>query len=180
MKRSFAAVSAVILVSGVLTGVASPTQAAPSAPSAESAVARADQAIHTHRGAIQATDGESYAVYSTNVDPNGASHVRYTRTYQGLRVYGGDFVMHAAGDGTYLGASNGLLAPLTRMSTIAKVNAGAAAETAKANFAGTITSLGSSELFVDASSGHGRLAWETVVNGWSAGRTDPLQAACDQ
>ncbi len=168
MKRSFAAISAAILVSGVLTVVAAPSNAAPSAPSSgASATSRADEALRAHRGAVQASDGEAYSVYNTDVDSNGASHVRYTRTYQGLRVYGGDFVIHTAGNGTYLGASNGLLAPLATLNPKAKVNASAAAETAKANFAGKMTSVGSSELFVDASSGHGRLAWETVVNGWA-------------
>ncbi|WP_225852557.1 M4 family metallopeptidase [Micromonospora sp. AMSO12t] len=95
----------------------------------------------------------------------GAAHTRYTRTYQGLRVYGGDFVIHTTPNGGYAGSSVGLDAPLT-LPTTAKVSSAAAKKAARAEFSGTLTAVGTPELFVDASSGKGRLAWETVVTGW--------------
>ncbi|GAB3815203.1 M4 family metallopeptidase [Micromonospora zhanjiangensis] len=115
---------------------------------------------------MQAADGESYAVYSSKVDASGASHVRYTRTYHGLRVRGGDFVIHTAANGGYAGTSVGLASPLT-LGTAARIGAAAATKTAQQRFAGKITSTDSPELFVEASSGQGRLAWETVVRGWA-------------
>jgi Zn-dependent metalloprotease len=165
VKRSLAAVSAALLTGGVLACVAQSAQAAPPAPSPDP-VARANSALNANRGSVQAADGESYAVYSSKVDASGASHVRYTRSYHGLRVYGGDFVVHTAANGSYAGTSVGLAAPLT-LGTAAKVGTAAATKTAKAHFAGKVTSLDSPELFVDASSGQGRLAWETVVKGWA-------------
>ncbi|MFD0593267.1 hypothetical protein ACFQZ4_12500 [Catellatospora coxensis] len=53
-------------------------------------------------------------------------------------MYGGDFVVHTKAGGAYAGVSNGLIAPIT-VATTPKVTAAKALETAKANFAGTIT-----------------------------------------
>lgn len=167
MKRALAAVSAVLLTSGLLTCVVTTAHAAPPtspAPDA-SAAARAATVLRTNPGAVQGSSAEAYQVHSTKVDSSGAAHTRYTRTYQGLRVYGGDFVIHTAPNGTYAGSSVGLAAPLT-LATSARTTAAAAKKAAKARFAGNAEAVGTPELFVDASSGQGRLAWETVVSGW--------------
>ncbi|MEU9505926.1 PepSY domain-containing protein, partial [Micromonospora sp. NPDC048170] len=166
MKRSIATVSIALLASGLLTGVATTAYAAPTTPTPEaSAVARAEAALRANGAAVRASAGETYAVYSSKVDPNGAAHTRYTRAYQGLRVSGGDFVVHTAPDGSFAGSSVGLVTPLT-VGTTPRISAGKAAAAAKKLFKGTLTAVGTPELFVDASSGKGRLAWETVVTGW--------------
>lgn len=92
MKRSLALASITVLVSSALVATAASGSAAPLAPSESdsSAAGNADRAIKAHPGVILAATGESYAQYSTKVDASGAAHVRYTRTYRGLRVYGGD------------------------------------------------------------------------------------------
>ncbi|PWR16679.1 peptidase M4 family protein [Micromonospora sicca] len=174
MKRPLAAVGAALLTSGVLTCVATTAHAAtPSAPASESsAAARADNLLRANPGTVQSAGGEAYQVVRTKVDANGAAHTRYTRTYHGLRVYGGDFVIHTAPDGSYAGTSVGLAAPLT-LGTTAKVGAAAARASARKAFSGSLTSVGAPELFVDASSGRGRLAWETVAAGWQADQQTP-------
>ncbi|PZF86800.1 M4 family metallopeptidase [Micromonospora deserti] len=170
MKRPLAAVGTALLTSGLLTGVATAappaaTAAPPAAAPDASAAARATSVLRSNPGAVQGTGAESYQVHSTKVDQNGAAHTRYTRTYRGLRVYGGDFVIHTAPNGSYTGSSVGLAAPLT-LATKAKVSAATAAKAARTEFSGKLTSVGTPELFVDASTGRGRLAWETVVTGW--------------
>jgi Zn-dependent metalloprotease/subtilisin-like proprotein convertase family protein len=152
MRKTLAA-AGVALIAGALVAVSvSSTAAVPTAtPFAADA---------------RAADGDAFAVYSAKTDPNGTSHVRYTRTYKGLRVYGGDIVVHTNASGRYLGSSVGLYRPLN-LSTTARVSATAAAKTAQEHFSGTITQTGGTELFVDASSGTGRLAWETTVRGWA-------------
>ncbi|WP_326564161.1 M4 family metallopeptidase [Micromonospora peucetia] len=166
MKRSLAAVSIALLTSGLLTGVATTAYAAPAAPTPEaSAVARAEAALRANGAAVRAAAGETYAAYSSKVDPNGAAHTRYTRAYHGLRVAGGDFVVHTAPNGSFAGSSVGLVTPLA-VGTTPRISAGKAAAAAKTLFKGTLTAVGAPELFVDASSGKGRLAWETVVTGW--------------
>ncbi|MFI7428222.1 M4 family metallopeptidase [Micromonospora sp. NPDC049836] len=174
MKRSLAAVSAALLTSGVLTCVTTTAYAAtPSAPGPQSsAAARADSLLRANPGAVQGASGEAYQAVRTRVDSSGAAHTRYTRTYHGLRVYGGDFVIHTAPNGTMVGTSSGLAAPLT-LSTTAKVRATAAQASARRAFSGTLTAVGTPQLFVDASSGRGRLAWETVATGWQADRQTP-------
>ncbi|MFE9693454.1 M4 family metallopeptidase, partial [Micromonospora sp. NPDC005806] len=174
MKRSLAAISAALLTSGVLTCVTTTAHAAtPSAPGSESsATARADSLLRANPGAVQGTSGEAYQAVRTKVDSSGAAHTRYTRTYHGLRVYGGDFVIHTAPNGTMNGTSSGLAAPLN-LSTTAKVGSAAAKSSSRKAFSGTLTSVGAPELFVDASSGRGRLAWETVASGWQADQQTP-------
>jgi Zn-dependent metalloprotease/subtilisin-like proprotein convertase family protein len=173
VRRSTTAIAgAALLVGGLLVVTPSGAAAAPPAAADPSPVARADRALASHRSAVAAADGEAYTVYSSKVDRDGAAHVRYTRTYRGLRVYGGDFVIHTKADGTFAGTSVGLSAPLT-LGTTAKVGAAQARATARTRFAGTITSVGAPELFVDASSGKGRLAWETLVRGWGTDGVTP-------
>ncbi|MFC8615776.1 M4 family metallopeptidase [Micromonospora purpureochromogenes] len=166
MKRTLAAVSAALLTSGMLTCVAAAAQAAPAAPAPDTApAARAESLLRSNPGAVQGASGESYQAVRTKVDASGASHTRYTRTYQGLRVYGGDFVIHTTPTGGYAGSSVGLAAPLT-LATAAKVTPARAKATARKAFSGKLESVGAPELFVDASSGTGRLAYETVLSGW--------------
>ncbi|MEV4481123.1 M4 family metallopeptidase [Micromonospora coxensis] len=166
MRRPLAAVSTVLLTSGMLTCVATAAQAAPTAPAPDTApAARAESLLRSNPGAVQGASGESYQVVRTKVDGNGAAHTRYTRSYKGLRVYGGDFVIHTAPDGAYAGTSVGLAAPLT-LATAPKVTVTSVKSTAKKQFEGKLETVGSPELFVDASSGTGRLAYETVLTGW--------------
>jgi len=61
------------------------------------------------------------------------------------------------------GTSVGLAGPLT-LGTAAKVSAAQARQGRRPTFVGKVTGTANAELFVDASSGRGRLAWETVVS----------------
>ncbi|GLI02299.1 M4 family metallopeptidase [Phytohabitans aurantiacus] len=172
MKRPLALASITLLAGSALVATATSGSAAPpAAPAAPavseaSAISTADRALKAHPRDIVSGSGEAYTAFSSKVDRTGAAHVRYTRTYQGLRVYGGDFVVHTKAGGAYAGTSVGLVAPLT-LDTATKVSAAQARKTAQARFAGKVTNVGAAELFVDASSGSGRLAWETVVHGWA-------------
>jgi Zn-dependent metalloprotease len=153
-----------MVVAGSLVATVHSSAAAPD-PNA-TAVVRADQALQQHRADIRASGADGYKAYRSTVDKNGKSHVRYTRTYHGLRVYGGDFVVHTGPTGAFAGVSVGLLSPLT-LDPTPKVDAAVATKTARAHFTGKVISVGKPELFVDASRGTGRLAWETVVVGWA-------------
>ncbi|MBB5871752.1 Zn-dependent metalloprotease [Allocatelliglobosispora scoriae] len=169
MKRSLGIAGAALLVGGLLVSTAQGGTAAPAGPDA---VAAAGAALQAHRSDVRAADGEAYSVNRSKTDANGAGHVRYDRTYNGLRVLGGDFSIHTAPGGAYAGTSVGLAAPLT-ISTAAKVTPSAAVKAAKSAFTGKITGAGSPELFVDATSGYGKLAYETVVSGWAADGQTP-------
>lgn len=148
---------------------AAPTAAADPRPSIAS---RAERILTQQREAVHATDPDSFTVFRSKVDADGSSHVRYTRTHHSLRVRGGDLVIHMGPDGTYDGASSGLAAPLV-LDINPKVAAAKAAKQARSKFDGRINKVTTPELFIDASSGYGLLAWETVVHGTAADGQTP-------
>ncbi|MFC7247133.1 M4 family metallopeptidase [Catellatospora aurea] len=165
MRRTTLATATALLLGATMLLAEAPAALAEPGVSAEAAaVARADLAIRANGAAVRAALDDTYSVFATRVDPDGAAHVRYTRKHHGLRVRGGDFVMHAAPGGAFAGASVGLSAPL-QLSTEPKVSSAAAAAAAREGFAGTVHEVGTPELMIDAASGRGRLAWETVVEG---------------
>jgi len=150
-----------------------PAGAAPAAgPSVVGGPTAAARALNDHRADARTANADTFSVYSTQADANGATHTRYTRTYQGLRVYGGDIVVHTSKTGAYAGTSVGLAAPLT-LGTSAKVTAAQAKGVARQHFRGSLTKVGDAELFVDASSGSGRLAWEVRADGFAPDGATP-------
>jgi Zn-dependent metalloprotease len=162
VKRSLAAVGSALLMGGLLAGFGATSAAAAPDPLSPSA----------HRAALKAAAGDAFAIKATARDADGTSHVRYTRTYEGLRVLGGDVVVHGTKDGAFRQASVGIGAPLT-LSTTPQRTAATARATAKAHFTGTVAAVGAPELVVDATSGTGTLAYETVVEGFAADGQTP-------
>ncbi|WP_083936885.1 M4 family metallopeptidase [Longispora albida] len=153
MKRSLAAGGALVFAAAFLSALPQVASAGPQLSLADRALAHVSG---THSAAINAAPGEAYQAGRSVVDPDGTSHVRFTRTYQGLPVLGGDFVVHSGRGGEFRGATSGLTQPLT-----VGTRAGVAAP-------GT-----GGRLVVDAYDGTGRLAWETVVSGAAADGQTP-------
>jgi len=120
-----------------------------------------------HRKDVKASPDDQFTLFRKRVDPGGTSHERFTRTFHGLPVYGGDVVLHFDKKGSLAGTSNGLAGPLT-LGTMPKVTANAAATTAKGSFTGKIDRTGMPRLIVDASRGTPTLAWETEFIGRAA------------
>jgi len=164
-SKSVALVGVATLFGGALVAVAGVAVAGVAAARAEpDPVARADRLLWEHPAAIAAADGEAYSVFRTIVDRNGAAHVRYNRTYHGLRVKGGDFIIHTEADGSFAGSSIGLSQPLN-VATTPRISAAGARTAAPKSFAGAVDATATPELIIDASDGRGRLAWDTVVSG---------------
>ncbi|WP_432824470.1 M4 family metallopeptidase [Dactylosporangium sp. CA-092794] len=139
--------------------------AASASPEAEPpAAAPARTALGAHPGDVKAAPGDTFAYWALRPDADGSRHVRYTRTYHGLPVYGGDVIVHVGPSGDYRGSSNGLVQPLT-VDTVPSVSAQDAAAKAKERFGGRITAVQGQRLLVEASTGTGRLAWEDVIVG---------------
>ncbi|MFG1603884.1 M4 family metallopeptidase [Actinoplanes sp. NPDC049265] len=165
MKSALALVGITLLTGSGLAVTAVSASAAPPAP-APSPLVAAGTALKAHSAAVRASAKDAFTVYSSKTDSTGLGVVRYTRKYDGLRVYGGDIVVRTRKDGSFAGASAGLAAPLSLDTTPGYAQAKARAAATK-TFKGKATSTGTPELFVDASSGGGQLAWETVVTGWA-------------
>jgi len=175
-----------LLIGGtaVLSLVAGVTATVPGTAAAAAGAAGADQGIV--RDALAAlrdnaarlgfdTDqrgaqglGKQYGVTVTDVmhDANGAQHVRMDRTFAGLPVLGGDFVVHRAPDGRWIGASATLHRSLDTLALSPVLDRATAVLDAAV---GTVTTLaataGAPELVIDARHGAPALAWDVATIG---------------
>lgn len=165
MRRA-AGIAALAVVAAATTGMAG-TSTVNAAPKDPAVMALSN--LKSHPAAARATDGQAFQVKSTIVDKNGTTHVRMDRTYHGLRVIGGDLVVHQGAQAGLKGISQTLKAPLT-LSTDADVAAGEASSEAlsRNKFNRSITSLkrhSKPELVVDATGAKPRLVWEVMTAG---------------
>jgi Zn-dependent metalloprotease len=153
---------------------ASTAQGAPAAVRVD-VVSEALAALQRHPGAARSTDGQAFVAGATLVDPDGSTHVRFDRTLDGLRVVGGDLVVHRDASGGWNGVSQTVAAPLT-LATDAAIVKAAATRTVLARNARTAAVRGDDraearELVVDATRATPRLAWEVVTGGTQADGT---------
>jgi Zn-dependent metalloprotease len=125
-------------------------------------------AAKSHPSAVDLGPGQSLRATNALVDPDGSSHVRLARSYDGLPVLGGDLVVHRSSSGAWTGRSESLTRSLS-LSVKPTVSKAAAEATALAPNAVTKrirgAEVGSSRLVVDATSGTPRLAYEVVTGG---------------
>jgi Zn-dependent metalloprotease len=172
-----AATAAALPLTTATSAQGAPTSAPGTALTAGRAdgVAAALAALRAHDGAARATDGQEFAARSSVVDPDGTTHVRLDRTLDGLRVLGGDLVVHQDAAGGWKGVSQTLAAPLT-LGTEATVARATATRTVLTRNARTTAVQGDAkaearELVVDATGATPRLAWEVVTGGTQADGT---------
>lgn len=143
--------------------------AATAAPSGDGTVSSTRQLAansSTATSALDAVDAllgakQDASVSQTLADSTGATHTRMERTYAGLRVVGGDFVLHRDAKGSVLGTTQTLTQKLT-LATTPKVSASSLLS--KAAAADQKTSV--PELVVDAIGGSTpKLAWLVTSTG---------------
>jgi Zn-dependent metalloprotease len=151
----------------LLTAALAPTAAATQRPSRAEAVENAAAALADHADSLGLTPAQHTTVRDVVVDGDGAQHVRYDRTYRGLPVLGGDFVVHLAPDGGYRGADRATTAPIALPAVTPGVPATEAADLAaralrSADPGRVLRKLTARpRLVVDALHGAPRLAWRT-------------------
>jgi Zn-dependent metalloprotease len=173
MRRALAVGGTAVLATGLslaAINVSATAQPSPQPVTAAKATELAQAGLSAHRSDVFASSDDAYTVKRVINDDNGASHVRYTRTFKGLAVLGGDFVIHTKPDGSYDGASVAQAAPLS-LDTKPSVSSADAAVAARKAFSGKVAKVGSPKLVVDILGGTGKLAWETVVEGAKPDRT---------
>ena len=162
--RTFSGLTAAAVLTLTVVGVPGPGQASPDPGGGPGPIA----ALQAHRSASLANEATDFRVQSTLTDPDGSTHTRLARTYDGLPVIGGDLVVHQSSAGAWEGASQTLEAPI-RTATTPAITAASAATRALAAAPATRDISGaqerSSRLVVDATSGTGRLAWEVLTGG---------------
>lgn len=68
-------------------------------------VKRALGHIRNNGQSVNKSAGDQFFVHDVMVDADGSEHVRFDRTYKGLKVIGGDVVVHSNGKGAFRSAS---------------------------------------------------------------------------
>lgn len=103
--------------------------------------------------------GRDYRVRVTDVmgDGDGSTHVRLERSYAGLPVLGGDFIVHRDAAGHWLGASATFVRPLTALGLQPGLDARSAVRRAVPPTAHVV---GTPRLVIDARRGPAALTWD--------------------
>jgi zinc metalloprotease ZmpA len=129
------------------------------------------RAIERARGHVAANPAVTHfgpdqelVVRDALIDTDGTEHVRFDRTYRGLRVVGGDLVVHSSANGLFTGVSQTLTSDLS-LSTQPSLAPGDARREAIARFAGYRPSESLPELIVFARSVSPVLAYDIVIIG---------------
>ena len=123
--------------------------------------------------AVRSSGSDDFVARDLIVDADGSAHVRFDRSHRGLRVIGGDVVVHMGGDGSFRDVS------LTQEAMIQidlkpKYDAQVAAKAASAQF-GAGGTVKNKELVVFARDAKPVLAWDVSIEGVAADRT-PIKA----
>ncbi|GHE26678.1 hypothetical protein GCM10017673_30770 [Streptosporangium violaceochromogenes] len=181
MRRSLAfalvatATGAVVALSTASAGAVGLTALAPSAPPDTPAQA-ADRLVEAQPTTLRASAKDRFLRRGTVTGKGGVTYVSYTRTYSGLPVYGGDFVVVTNRSGGVLSTSVAQSKPLT-VGTTPKVDGRRAAEIAKGEI-DKAAQVSTPKLSVMAQ-GSGRLAYEVVVTGRDKGRESKMHVFVD-
>lgn len=140
--------------------------AAPAAADRAAAVSRA--LLQIQRFPAQSLHGvdQSYEARDVIVDADGTEHVRFDRRYPGLRVIGGDLVVHSSANGVLREMSKTLDRPIA-LPAKASIDALGAQAIGLAGRAGYVPA-GLPEQVVYAVSGTGELAYDVRANGTQA------------
>ncbi|MFJ5774134.1 M4 family metallopeptidase [Streptomyces sp. NPDC093094] len=147
-----------VAVTSAATGI-SGTAFAESTPPSVVDAARA--AAFAHASATGVARGDELRPQDVLTDPEGARHVRFVRTHDGMPVLGGDLVVHLTDKLAYAGVTRAA-DHAVRPAGTARLTAAEARTKAAAAADGT---AGTAELVVDARDGDAILAYRVPVTG---------------
>ncbi|HEX4726731.1 MAG TPA: M4 family metallopeptidase [Jatrophihabitans sp.] len=185
-RRAGAVISLTGMAAFALTGIALTTTsatAAPSAPSAPTApsVLAANTAanmVNSRPAMLHASPNDAFVAHPVISVPQGLQYVPYDRTYKGLPVYGGDFVIvtNAAGQ---VQATTVQQNSTISLSTTAAQTAAQAAQIARTHAALAIVDSVSPARKTVLALGSPKLAWETVVSSHTGATLSKLHVFTD-
>ncbi|MET8586795.1 M4 family metallopeptidase [Streptomyces collinus] len=156
---------------GPSTGV---ERSAASATSTATVVVEAARtAAFAHASATGVSHGDELHAQDVLLDPEGARHVRFVRTHNGLPVLGGDLVVHLTRQLAYAGVTRAADHAVKPAATSAKLTAGQAA--AKAAQAAKGDASGA-QLVLDARDGAAALAYQVTVTDKGSANTVVVDA----
>jgi len=178
-----AATATVVATATALTtqaASATPAPVSPATPAAPQVLAAksADTLVASHPAYLFASQGEQY-VRGAVASSSGIQYVPYTRTYAGIPVVGGDFVVVTNGAGQVLTQSVAQSHAIGTISTTPVLTSAKAASVASGQLR-SVTKVEGTQLVVLAlGSGPAALAWETTVDGTGADGVSRLSVDVD-
>ncbi|MFY1622843.1 M4 family metallopeptidase [Micromonospora sp. WMMD735] len=166
------ALSGAVAAGLIAAGTAAAVQAAPSHPAPDPAQARAAavgaaSSLVASRPAYLHASADDAFVQRPVIASEGIQYVPYERTYKGLRVVGGDFVLATTATGEVTYASVAQQQSIGNLSITPKLTAAAAERTARARLR-TVSGVEGTTLVVHTLGTRPALAWETTVTGTGA------------
>jgi Zn-dependent metalloprotease len=156
----------------VAAGAAAAVQAAPPSPAPDAAQARtlaansASALVAARPQYLHASSDDAF-VQKPVITSEGTQYVPYERTYKGLPVTGGDFVLATDSAGNLKYASVAQQQSIGSLATTPKLKAAAAEKTARAQLK-SVAGVEGTTLVVYTLDSKPTLAWETTVRGTSA------------
>jgi Zn-dependent metalloprotease len=159
----------------VAAAVATPLSAASASPQAApyqaaSSSSSSQPSPDKDHAALGLSKDEKLVVRNVVTDADGTQHVRYDRTYKGLRVLGGDLVVEHSKSGATEDVHYNASGKVAVSSTSPAVSE-SSAESSGAKRAGYSAKSNNGELVVWAGQGSPRLAWDVVTEGVRADQT---------
>jgi zinc metalloprotease ZmpA len=161
-------VAAGTAAAAAMVAVAGPATAQPTDPAvAARTAADAASSFVASRPAVLHAGADDAFVQHKVISSGGLQYVPYDRTYKGLPMIGGDFVVvtDAAGQTKYTSVAQ--TRTISNLSTTPKLTAAAGLATAKAQLKTVSTVEGTRLVVLNTDSATG-LAWESTINGTSA------------
>ncbi|MFJ3234397.1 M4 family metallopeptidase [Streptomyces sp. NPDC086787] len=165
-------VAVAVAVTTAATGLAGTAFAGPSTgvehgvasagTTAASVVSAARTAAFAHASATGVSQGDQLHAQDVMIDPEGARHVRFVRTHNGMPVLGGDLVVHLTRQLAYSGVTRAAGHTVKPVTARAELTADQAVRKAAAAAGGD---AGGAELVVDARQGGSALAYQVTVTG---------------
>jgi Zn-dependent metalloprotease len=141
--------------------------AAPVTPSAASLAGSSAASLVASRPAYLHAGAHDGFVQRQVISSNGLQYVSYDRTYKGLPVRGGDFVVATDAAGRTQFTSVAQSAAIPELSTTPSLSSGAALKIAESELK-TVSDVEGTRLVVFADGVSPRLAWETTIRGTDA------------
>jgi len=154
-------------------------QQTPTAPGNPVKLARntAARVVASRPQVLRASKYDAFTQAST-LSSNGLYYVPYTRTYKGVPVKGGDFVVQTNAAGQAMYTSVAQTAPISDLSVTPTVPAAEATRIAKAQLR-RVTHVEDAPLVVDATGKSAHLAWSATVDGIGAHGISRLTVVVD-
>ncbi|MGW6445475.1 M4 family metallopeptidase [Lentzea sp. NPDC055074] len=178
-RRTLVLAAAGSLVAAVLTQTGAQTAAAQPGPTAEALAVDAAASLVANRPAqLHAGSNDAFVRHGVISSTNGLKYVPYDRTYKGIPVVGGDFVVVTNSTGQVLQTSVSQNTTIDLASTTASVTKAQAETTARTTMS-TVDGVGTAEQVVYALDSAPALAWKVTVTGRDAEGPSKLDVVVD-